>query len=131
MPEEKKSVGEIAWLDLTVDAAEEVRAFYEDVVGWTSTPINMGSYDDFCMNAPETGQPSAGVCFSRGANAGLPPVWLVYVVVEEIERSIDRCLSRGGRVVSGPTDMGSQGRYCVIQDPAGASLALIQHAETT
>ncbi|MGA7303958.1 MAG: VOC family protein [Rhodothermales bacterium] len=130
MAEKKKGIGEIAWLDLTVGDAESVRDFYADVVGWTITPVDMGDYDDYCMNAPGTGEATAGVCFSRGSNAGLPPVWLAYVVVENIERSVERCRARGGRVIGGPRDMGPQGKYCIIEDPAGAALALFQHSET-
>ncbi len=51
MAEKKKGIGEIAWLDLTVEDAESVRDFYSDVVGWTITPVDMGGYDDFCMNS--------------------------------------------------------------------------------
>ena len=131
MSEKKKGVGEIAWLDLTVDDAEEVRDFYTEVVGWTASPVDMGDYDDFCMNAPRSGEATAGVCFARGPNVGLPPVWLVYVVVENIERSVERCNELGGHVAAGPNDMGPHGKYCIIEDPAGAALALFEHAETS
>lgn len=130
MSEEKKAVGEIAWLDLTVDDAESIRDFYADVVGWTSSPVDMGGYDDFCMNAPRSGEAAAGICFARGANAALPPVWLVYVLVENVANSMARCKALGGRIVAGPKDLGPQGTYCVIEDPQGAVLALYQQAPT-
>lgn len=131
MPQKKKGVGEIAWLDLTVEDAESVRDFYSEVVGWTFSPVDMGGYDDFCMYAPQSGEPSAGVCFARGSNAELPPVWLAYVVVENIDRSVAQCEELGGRVLAGPKDAGSEGKYCVIEDPAGAALALFEHAKTS
>ncbi len=40
-------VGSIVWTDLTTDNAERTREFYEAVVGWTSSPVSMGDYDDF------------------------------------------------------------------------------------
>lgn len=129
MAENEKSTGEIAWIDLTVDDASNLREFYADVVGWTITPVDMGGYNDFCMNIPETGEPVSGVCFARGPNADLPPVWLVYIVVADLDVSIERCSKRGGQIVSGPKDMGAQGRYCVLRDPAGAAFALFQYAE--
>lgn len=130
MAQQQKNVGDIAWADLTVPDADHIRDFYADVVGWTVTPVDMGGYSDYCMNAPETGDTVTGVCFARGTNADLPPVWLMYVLVEDLDRSIERCTSLGGRVVSGPKDMGPHGRYCVIADPAGAMLSLYQRAET-
>jgi len=126
MATKRPAIGSINWFDLTVDAAERVRDFYRDVVGWRSTGVDMGGYDDFCMNLPEGGSTVAGICHARGPNAGLPPVWLVYITVKDVERSAARCRDLGGTVVAGPKDMGSMGRYCVIRDPAGAVAALFQ-----
>jgi predicted enzyme related to lactoylglutathione lyase len=118
----------VAWTDLTVENAEQIRDFYSAVVGWSASGVDMGGYEDFTMNDPETGVPVAGVCHARGTNAGLPPVWLIYVPVEDLNKSITRCIQLGGQVISGPRGMGEQGRYCVIRDPAGAALALFEPA---
>jgi hypothetical protein len=117
-------------MDLTVPDAEEVRDFYEDVVGWKSEPVSMGEYSDYNMTSPATGEPKAGVCHARGGNAGLPPVWLVYLRVADLDASMARCRERGGEVVAGPRSMGSQ-RYCVIKDPAGAAVALYETSPPT
>jgi uncharacterized protein len=123
---EKAGVGSVTWTDLTVEDAERIRDFYSAVVGWTASGVDMGGYYDFNMNDPETGTPVAGVCHARGGNADLPPVWLIYVNVEDIEKSVARCVELGGQVISGPKVIGGQGRYCVIRDPAGAALALFE-----
>ena len=125
---EKATFGSMTWADLTVENAEQIRDFYSAVVGWTSSGVDMGGYEDFTMNDSGTGAPVAGVCHTRGSNAGLPPVWLIYVTVEDINKSITRCIQLGGQVISGPRGMGGQGRYCVIRDPAGAALALFEPA---
>ena len=130
MAQERRKVGEIVWMDLTVDDATSMRDFYSEVVGWTATPFDMGGYDDFCMNVPATGDMVTGVCNARGTNAGLPPVWLMYVVVEDLDRSIARCKDLGGELISGPKNMGDD-RYCIVRDPAGASLALYQYGKDT
>lgn len=114
--------GSICWHDLTVPNAEEVRDFYEAVVGWTSTPEDMDGYDDYNMIASD-GECVTGVCHSRGVNADVPPQWLIYIVVEDVDAAAEKCVAHGGRIVTGPRDMGD-GRFCVIQDPAGATCAL-------
>jgi predicted enzyme related to lactoylglutathione lyase len=113
------------WNDLTVAEAEMVRDFCSAVVGWKFEPVEMGGYSDYNMNLPSSGQPVAGVCHARGVNADLPAQWLLYVAVESLDRSVERCLEHGGRILAGPKDMGSHSRYCVIQDPAGAVIAVI------
>lgn len=115
----------IAWLDLTVPNAEELRDFYSNVAGLTAEPLDMGGYSDFVMRDRD-GNSLAGVCHARGGNTGIPPVWLVYFVVDDLDASLREVSARGGAVVAGPTAMGDGARYCVVRDPAGAHCALFE-----
>lgn len=123
----KPEAGSIGWVDLTVDDAETVRDFYAAVADWRPSDVDMGDYCDFNMTSPTTGAPKAGVCHARGPNADLPPVWLIYITVADIDQSIERCLSLGGEILRPLTEMGGYGRYCVIRDPAGAVAALFEY----
>lgn len=127
----RPQVGQIGWTDLTVGNAEEVRDFYSAVVGWEPEAVDMGDYSDFNMTVPGDGTPAAGICHARGTNAALPAQWLVYITVSDLDRSLGACAGRGGKVLSGPTGMGSTGRFAVIQDPAGAVAALYEPRELT
>jgi len=118
-------IGAVCWTDLTVPDAEHVTDFYRHVVGWSSTPFDMGGYRDYCMNAPASGQTVAGICHARGVNADLPAQWLIYIVVADVDASAAACLRLGGKVLAGPRELAGQGRFCVIRDPAGAVAALI------
>lgn len=122
---ERPQPGTIAWRDLTVTDAERVRDFYAQVVGWRPEPVDMGGYSDFSMVAAATGETVAGICHARGTNAGLPSQWLIYIVVEDVERAAARCAELGGQIVRPPQAVGP-GRFCVIRDPAGAMCALYQ-----
>jgi predicted enzyme related to lactoylglutathione lyase len=124
----KPPPGSIIWTDLTVPDAEKVRDFYAGVVGWTSDPVSMGDYDDFNMKSAATGDLIAGVCHARGPNASLPAHWMMYVAVEDLDASTARCTELGGKVLVAPKGMGQHGRYCVIEDPAGAVMALFEPA---
>lgn len=124
----KPEVGSIMWTDLTVENADEVRDFYSQVVGWKPAPLDMGGYSDYMMNAPESGASVAGVCHARGLNAGLPSQWLIYITVEDLDKSATLCEELGGEILVAPKGMGSYGRYCVIRDPGGAVAALFEPA---
>ncbi len=119
-------VGSIGWIDLTVSDAEETRAFYSAVTGWKSEAVDMGSYSDFNMTAPASGEPKAGICHSRGSNQDIPPGWTIYIVVADLDRSLAECRERGGTVLRDPREMAGAGRYAFIQDPAGATCALFE-----
>jgi len=127
--DESDQLGCVSWIDLTVPNADEIRDFYRDVIGWTFSEVDMGGYHDYCMNAPESGLTITGICHARGVNADLPPVWLIYIMVLDLDESISRCASKGGKLVSGPKGMGAKGKYCIIQDPSGAYAALFESAE--
>ena len=123
-----KPVGGVGWVDLTVADAAGIRDFYRDVAGWTASEVSMGGYSDFCMNEPATGSPAAGVCHARGENADLPPQWMIYVRVADLDASLAKCAEGGGRLVAGPRSFGAGRRYAVIEDPAGAVCALYEDA---
>jgi len=124
----KPEIGSIGWVDLTVPNAGEVRDFYAQVVGWKPQGLDMGGYEDFVMAAPGSGEGKAGICHARGGNAGLPSVWLVYLMVEDLDASAARCVELGGKILAPARSAGPSGRFCVIQDPAGAVAALFQSA---
>ncbi len=121
-------VGSIGWFDLAVPNATEVRNFYKKVVGWKSSDVAMGGYNDYCMNLPGTGKTVAGVCHARGVNESLPPTWMIYITVKSAVTSAKRCVAMGGSVLVEPKGLGGMGRYCVIRDPAGAVTALFEPA---
>jgi predicted enzyme related to lactoylglutathione lyase len=119
--------GSIAWADLTVGDADGLKDFYSQLVGWQVQPVDMGGYSDYCMAAGDT--PVAGVCHSRGVNAGLPASWIIYIVVADLDASVARCRDMGGEVIMEPKPYGPTARYCVIRDPAGAVAALYESRE--
>lgn len=119
---ENPTIGKVMWMDLTVEHAAIVSDFYKSVVGWEKEPLDMGGYADYVMKVGEEGV--SGVCHARGGNAYLPPQWLLYVMVENLDESLEKCKNLGGKVIGEKRKMGEQGHYCLIQDPAGAYMML-------
>ena len=121
-------VGCISWLDLTVTDASATRDFYRQVVGWSVQDVEMEDaserYADFNM-VGDDGNPAAGVCHARGANLGLPPVWMIYLPVGDLAESLRRVRGEGGTIIKATP--GADGEYvsAVVQDPVGACLALV------
>jgi len=121
------NIGKIEWLDLTVGDASRVKDFYCKVVGWSSTEADMGTYSDYNINLPDTTNTIAGICHARGPNANLPAQWLVYVRVADVGASAEQCEKLGGKILEGPKRMGAM-NFCVIEDPAGAVMALMSES---
>lgn len=123
-----KNIGEMAWLDLSVNNANEVKEFYQQVIGWKSEEISMGEYSDFAMSPPTSNEAVSGICHAKGVNADLPPMWLPYFLVDDIEQSVASVIEKGGHLITEIKSMGND-QYVRIKDPAGAVCALYQKSE--
>ena len=121
-------IGCISWLDLSVTNASVARDFYQTVVGWSVQEIEVqdasGRYADYKMLGDD-GSPTAGVRHARGANLGLPAVWMLYLPVGDIAESVRRVREGGGKIIKETAGADGGFAYVVVQDPVGVSLALV------
>ncbi|MEL7023555.1 MAG: VOC family protein [Pseudomonadota bacterium] len=120
--------GRIAWMDLTVDDAESVSAFYESVIGWKADAAPMTAdgeqYSDYNM-CVEGNTPAAGVCHARGVNTEIPPVWMLYLPVGDLAESLRRVEAGGGDVIKAAKNDDGTLAYAVVKDPLGVSFGLV------
>jgi uncharacterized protein len=124
----KPALGSIGWIDMATTDAGGLRDFYSAVVGWSASEIPMagGSYADYCMHPPGADTPPvAGICHARGSNADIPPGWLIYITVADLDASVAACIARGGSLVR-PISAAGPSRIAIIRDPAGCVAALYQ-----
>ena len=119
------TLGDIVWLDLTVENAGQIRDFYQQVIGWQVENVSMGEYNDYSMLNSGTQSAVSGICHARGSNSDLPPMWLPYFLVEDVEQAARTVQSEGGTLVTEVKSMGKD-KFVVIKDPAGAACALYQ-----
>jgi len=125
----KNKSGTIAWIDLTVPNADEVKDFYKQVTGWREDPVSMGDYEDYSMMPKNDDNPVSGICHAKGINEGIPPQWLIYILVEDLDESIKQCKALGGEILYGPRSFSKNSRFYVIKDPAGAVAALYEEGK--
>ena len=122
------STGHIAGIELTVPDAAAARGFYREVVGWSvrDVPVEPAgeSHTDFEMLGGD-GKPAAHLRHARGSHSGLPTVWLLQLPVADLAESLRRVRVEGGEVVQELEGAGGEPIRAVIQDPVGATLALI------
>ncbi len=56
---------------------------------------------------------------------GMPPAWGAYVTVADATAA--KCKALGGRVLMGPMDIPTVGRFVVLADPQGAAIMAIAY----
>lgn len=109
--------GTISWFEVLGRDAKALRSFYNDLFGW-SFQLE-GSMGDYGMVASE----QAGV----GGGVGAAPQgegWATfYVDVESVEKSIDRAVALGGKVLMPATQL-PETTIAVVADPEGHPVGL-------
>jgi len=121
-PQKSPTVGEFCWNELLTNDESGAERFYSAVFGWQTA--------DF---------PGAGVKYTlwkqRGKGVGglmkqpsegIPPHWLAYVTVADVEATARKVGEAGGELLMEPFDVPTVGRIAVFQDPQGAVLGIFQ-----
>jgi uncharacterized protein len=111
--------GALCWNELYTTDIDAAQGFYSGVFGWEFQPFE-NSPDPYFV-VMNQGHGNGGV---RGlAEPGMPPNWLVYFAVDDIDAGLAKVEQLGGSKMMGPIDIGIA-KIGVVQDPQGAVFAL-------
>jgi uncharacterized protein len=131
-PPTKGEVGVFCWAEcMTTDPAAS-QAFYEGLFGWRTETADMEiGGKPLTYRLLFLGDGHFGGILQLPAEAraqGAKTHWLNYVNVVEanVDAAAARAVELGARVLLPCTDIPQGGRFCVIQDPQGAVLALFK-----
>lgn len=116
--------GKFAWFSLVTSDVEAGAAFWSEVGGLTATQAPMGA-STYTMFARD-GVAFAGATLPQMPN--VPPHWLSYWGVDDVDTRTARVAGAGGQVVVPPTDIPTVGRFSIVADPQGATIALFKSA---
>jgi predicted enzyme related to lactoylglutathione lyase len=125
MPTTMQAHGAFSWNELSTTDPRAARKFYGDLLGWTFRDMNMGDGDYTVVSA--NGQDVGGIMSMPPTAQKLPPFWGSYITVDNVDASAARATQLGGKVIVPLADVPTVGRFCVIQDPQGAMVALITY----
>ena len=118
----KLNFGEFCWNELMTPDTKKAQAFYQDLFGWTSTKHDMGesTYTMFMQGDKTIG----GMLKTPEDNANIPPHWMSYISVADLDATLDKVKKLGGTVIVPKTTAGDMGSFAIIQDPTGAHIAI-------
>ena len=117
--------GTFVWYELQTTDVLGATAFYGDVIGWDA--------ENYSGAMPYTrwtvgGNPIGGLMTlpEDARQAGARPHWMGYVATADVDALTRKATSLGATACVPPTDIPEVGRFSVIVDPQGASLALFK-----
>lgn len=117
--------GAFSWCELTTADPAGAKAFYGELLGWQLEDMAMPgmAYTVVKAGTEEMG----GIMAVPPEAQGMPPAWGVYVTVDDVDRRAEQAVRLGGKVLVPARDIPGVGRFCVLQDPQGATLSLITY----
>ncbi|MCK4873642.1 MAG: VOC family protein [Phycisphaerales bacterium] len=122
----KPKQGTFCWTELMTRDAAAAKAFYTELIGWTTSEMPMGGAGTYTMFTPPGAKESVGGMMQMDGPEfeGLPPHWMPYIAVDDVDASAEKVKALGGSIKMPPTDIPNIGRFCVIEDPTGAVISL-------
>jgi uncharacterized protein len=114
--------GTVIWNEL-ITTAPGVATFYADVLGLTTSTMDMGAGEYTLF---EVGEQMVGG-MTAPQMPGVPNHWHVYFAVADADATVAKATELGGAVMAEPFDT-PVGRMAVVSDPQGAVFSIMKPA---
>ena len=115
--------GEFNWNELLTTDHENAFAFYSALFGWQKiSEFDMGPMGKYWLYGQ--GDKQYGGMMTKTADMPMPPTWIYYIQVDDLDAAVTRSTSKGAKVMHGPVDVPGGTRIAQLTDPQGAVFAL-------
>jgi len=122
-----KQHGAFSWNELSTPDVEAAKGFYGELLGWQFQDIESCDMNYSMIKAGDKEVGGMMVTPPEAKANGKPATWGAYVTVDDVDAQVARVEQLGGKVCQPAEDIPDVGRFAVIQDPQGATLALITY----
>jgi uncharacterized protein len=129
-PEETPMANDFVWFELVTTDTKAAGDFYKAVIGWSSEMSSgpAGPYTIFKAPNGTSDEIHVGGMLEM---QGVPPGWLGYVGVDDVDAYARKVQAAGGEIHKAPQDIPDVGRFAVVADPQGAMFVLFKDTSAT
>lgn len=118
----KNIPGTFVWYELMTTDLDAATAFYSHVVGWSLKEFPSAKMR-YVMG--QSGDKAVTGMMSLPAEAqGMPPCWIGYIGVADLEGACENLKAGGGTVHRPPDTIPDVGRFAMVSDSQGCAYAL-------
>jgi predicted enzyme related to lactoylglutathione lyase len=129
MSDMDESCGRFVWYELFTTDTEAAKEFYGTVVGLGMRDVSRAGSVYTLFTASDVPVASLSELPAEAVKAGVPPQWIGYVAVDDVDAAAGRVKKLGGNIHLAPADVPNLGRFSMISDPEMATLALVKRRE--
>lgn len=114
----------LCWHELNTRDPDAATAFFGTLFGWEARAVGAPGMDYTELRLGETGV-AGMITMDENWPAEVPPHWMVYFAVTDVDVAAARVAELGGAVHVPPTDIPDVGKFAVLADPHGAAFSVI------
>lgn len=124
-----KTKNPFIWHELVTPDQKKSGEFFCELLGWSAKEVDAGAFGTYTLFQKE-GQDVAGMMNPTPDTPFKDSYWHSYIAVDDVDNYSIQASVLGGKVLVTPHDVPDVGRICVVSDPTGAIVHLMQPAES-
>jgi predicted enzyme related to lactoylglutathione lyase len=117
------------WYELMTSDVAAAKAFYTNVVGWSTQDMPMPGMTYTLLRSGDTQVGGMMPLPKEACDAGMKPCWVSYLEADDVDGAAAKVQSLGGKIYRAPADIPNVGRFAVVADPQGASFNLFKPSQ--
>jgi predicted enzyme related to lactoylglutathione lyase len=125
MKEDALKHGAFGWMEIMTTDVEGARSFYSKLFGWETEDASIEGMNYWVITMD--GDSKGGIMSMPPEMAGMPPMWGIYVTVDDVDATAKKVGELGGKIIRPPSDIPNVGRFCVLSDPQGGIISAITY----
>jgi predicted enzyme related to lactoylglutathione lyase len=121
--------GEFCWGELATSDHEAAFRFYSELFGWKKlSDFDMGPGGKYLIYG--VGDVRLGGMFTKPKEMAMPPAWIYYAQVADLDAAVARAKAKGAKLLNGPMEVPGGAHIAQLTDPQGVFFALHEEAKT-
>ncbi len=117
--------GSFCWNELYTRDTEAAVKFYTGLFAWTVKKSKSPTGDEY-TEFYNCDRPAGGMLEIKKEWGEVPANWAIYFAVEDLDGTLEKAKSLGGKVDMPPMEVKDVGRFALLQDPQGGHFLVIQ-----
>lgn len=117
------------WHELVTPDQKTSGVFFSHLFGWSRKEVKAGEFGVYTL-FQKNDRDVAGMMNPTADAPRKDSYWHFYIAVDDVDKCAKEAIKYGGKVMVAPHDVPDVGRICVVADPTGAIVHLMQPIKT-
>ena len=113
------------WHELVTSDQDKSGTFFTELFGWSMTAVDAGEFGTYTLFKKD-GQDVAGMMKPTPETPKNGSYWHSYISVDDVDLCAKKAPDLNEKVIVPPHDEPDVGRICIVEDPTGAIVHLMQ-----